>query len=218
MTLHVTVAAGAADEFPGWFDNGAALVKTGPGLMILSGANAANGTLTVSNGTMLVHSRWAGAAVVNSNATLSGCGTISGSVTVSNGATLVSGASATSNALAIGGNLALATNALLALSANSATGSAALAVSGTVALNGARLACTLGFTPRRSDRVCLVRNGSATAVSGTCAGMPEGAEIPLSRGTRARISYVGNADGGAVANDIVLFDFVPPFGAVMRVR
>jgi hypothetical protein len=76
---------------------------------------------------------------------------------------------------------------------------------GTVALNGATLNAQVtnaGFTPSVSQTFTLIDNDGADAVSGTFAGLPEGATVTLS-GLRFKVSYVGNGPSGN-ANDVVL--------------
>jgi hypothetical protein len=52
----------------------------------------------------------------------------------------------------------------------------------------------------------IVRNTSASATSGTFAGLPENSLIHLPNGYVGRISYLGIADGDAVANDVKIFN------------
>ena len=70
------------------------LIKLGAGTLTLTnGANTYTGPTTVSNGTLLVNSSIASAAVVEPGAALGGLGTINGTVTVNSGGKIRLGAS-----------------------------------------------------------------------------------------------------------------------------
>ncbi len=83
---------------------------SGPGKLVLGGANTYTGPTTVNAGTLQVNGSTAAASpvTVNSGGTLGGTGTIGGSVALNSGSTLAPGASL--GTLAVGGNLTLAGN------------------------------------------------------------------------------------------------------------
>lgn len=69
-------------------DGTGSLTKTGAGTLELTGENLAQGTLTVSNGTLNLASNWAGPVTLASSATLAGTGTITGALTLNENATI----------------------------------------------------------------------------------------------------------------------------------
>jgi len=92
--------AGADTEFDGVIGNGnvgaVALVKTGSGVLTLTGANAYSAGTTISNGTLLVNNAsgggtGSGIVTVANGGTLGGTGIISGAVTVNSGGTFSPG-------------------------------------------------------------------------------------------------------------------------------
>ncbi|MDZ7620720.1 MAG: autotransporter-associated beta strand repeat-containing protein, partial [Patescibacteria group bacterium] len=94
--------------------SGMVLAKTGPGTMVLSGANTFEGGVAVDAGTLLVNNTagsgtGTGAVMVNSGGTLGGTGRINGATTVGSGATLATGASI--GTLTFGSSLHLADGA-----------------------------------------------------------------------------------------------------------
>ncbi len=85
-----------------------------------------------------------------------------------------------------------------------------LAVTGAVDLAGATLAATVGFAPAPETQLVIVSNDGADAVSGTFAGLVEGALVQLD-GRLFKITYAGG-DG----NDVALI--TPPALAVTVVN
>jgi Bacterial Ig-like domain (group 3) len=76
-------------------------------------------------------------------------------------------------------------------------------VHGTVALNGATLVPRVEFSPAAGEQFTIVANDGTDAVSGTFAGLPQGAEVGA--GSAAlRVDYAGG-DG----NDVVLTQLSP---------
>ena len=83
------------------------------------------------------------------------------------------------------------------------TGYDQLNVTGTVTLGSATLTTTaLSFSPSVGNTFTIINNDNTDAVSGTFAGLPEGATITnfLGSGLNATITYVGGAGG----NDVVI--------------
>lgn len=78
------------------------------------------------------------------------------------------------------------------------TGFDQLIVNGTVDLGGSTLAATLGYTPVTGTVHTIIENNGTLPVTGTFAGLPEGAKTSIG-GTSFTVSYVGG-DG----NDVTL--------------
>ena len=76
---------------------------------------------------------------------------------------------------------------------------------GDVDLGGASLTATLGFTPPIGSSFNILRNSGNNPVTGTFAGLPEGALLALPGARVLQISYQGN-DG----NDVLLTSVEPP--------
>jgi len=141
--------------------------------------------------------------LVQSGGTLSGTGTASGTVTVESGGTVAPGAS---TGILHTGDLALASSATYLAEINGVapgSGHDQLAVTGTVDLNsdagaGATLSLSGSITSNPGQTIVLISNDASDAVTGTFAGLPEGAGI-IVNGVGFTISYEGG-DG----NDVVL--------------
>lgn len=100
------------------------------------------------------------------------------------------------------------TRSVLAVSINGANNYDQLAVNGSVVnLNGQQLAVSLDYNPDPGAEVYILLNDGINPILGTFEGLPEGAILDLGAGYTARISYMGNGDGGSVANDVKLYDF-----------
>lgn len=203
--------------------------KTGAGTLSLnSTSNTVTGVINVNGGTLLVNgslgASTANAVTVASGATLGGTGEIYRNISVAAGGTLSPGASP--GILTIHGNVTLAATAgALFELAGAAPGNGAgnhdqLVVNGSVSLSGAILSAVMNYHASTSDVFWLVLNDGGDAVTGTFAGLAEGATVNLGvYGTEvftAQISYTGNFATGMVdgsGNDIVLYNVVPAPGA-----
>lgn len=197
------------------------LTKSGPGVLTLTGTNTFTGRLDINAGTVVVGDGVSGSlganghVAVNSGGTLKGTGTIGGTVTVNNGGIFAPG---NSPGLINTGSLSLASGSTLSLELNStvaATGYDQVNVSGSVALGGS-LSLSLGFAPTENvDRFFVILNDGVDAISGTFAGLPQGATF-TSEGYMWQISY--QADSGSSAftggNDVALMAVPEPSSSV----
>jgi len=207
------VNGSASTAFQGNITGGGTFVKDGAGTLELGGtSDIVQGTTVQGAGALVVSGSLTGSVLVTGTASLRGAGLIDGPVTVQPGATLAPG-------FAIGtlrtGNLDLQAGSTFSLELNGTSRGVnydSLNVAGTVSLAG-DLSLTFGFTPG-FDTFTLILNDGIDPVIGTFAGLEEGALVGTFNGVDARITYFGNADGGAIGNDVLLT--VPePASAVM---
>jgi autotransporter-associated beta strand protein len=183
------------------------LTKTGSGTLILSGDSGSyTGTITPTAGLVKVDGSDGNTPVSLAGGSLGGSGTV-GSVSQASGSdTIAPGDSPgilTSNA-----NLTLGSATTVALELNGATAGSGydqLAVNGNVALAGATLNVTLGFTPTVGESFTIVNNHGASPVNGTFAGLSEGQAFSIGD-VRLQISYQGGASG----NNVTLTRITPP--------
>ena len=180
---------------------GAALTKVGSGTLTLSGANTYTGPTTVSAGTLLVNGSITSATTVDSAAALGGSGT-TGAVTVASGGTLSPGAAVgtlSTQALSLSAGATLK----IELGGTGAGQFDQVNVTGTVSLGGAALDTSLlgSFDHQAAigASFVIVANDGTDAVSGTFAGLADGATF-LIGGSLFSITY----HGGTNNNDVVL--------------
>ncbi len=142
------------------------LVKSGAGIMALSGANTYSGPTTVSAGTLLVNgSIGTNTVTVAAGATLAGTGVINGVTTIQNGGTFAPGAGGigrltVSNSLTLAGN----STARMEISRNGGvpTNDVAL-VSGALTQNGALVVTNIGTNALAAgDSFTLFKAGGYT--------------------------------------------------------
>ncbi|MBK7003060.1 MAG: cadherin domain-containing protein [Rhodoferax sp.] len=178
---------------------------TATGVLRFSGNNTYDGTTTIKDGsTLLVDgtNSGAGAVTVQTGARLGGTGSIAAAVTVENGCVLDAGTTSTTEDLATGN---LIVNGTLSAQINGASAGAAssgydqIKVTGTVNLSGATLDVSGStHTPVTGNSFKLIDNDGSDAITGTFAGLAEGATITVN-GVAMNISYQ-SGDG----NDVVL--------------
>jgi len=198
----IYVASGVTAEIGCEISAAAGLIKHGEGTLVLSGAGAWSGPTVVASGTMRVTGSTPSASTVtvNANAKLAGTGTIGGAATV-NG--VLSPGAANAGLLTFESGLSLTGDATFALTADSASdvGYDRIAVKGAVDLGGAGFLFTLLFYPEISDEFIIIANDGVDPVSGTFAGLSNGASLALvfeEENYTAVIDYTGG-DGNDVA-------------------
>ncbi|MDY3557349.1 autotransporter-associated beta strand repeat-containing protein, partial [Gemmata sp. JC717] len=199
-----TITNSAAVTASGVISGAGGLTKAGTGTLTLSATNTYTGATTASAGTTLVTGSIATSSgvQVSNGATLGGTGTVP-AVTAVSGATLAPG---TSPGVINTGALTLPAGATFSAEINGTTvgtGYDQASVTGTVNLTGSTLSTTLGFAPSAGTSFILIANDGVDAVTGTFAGLPEGATF-TSGGKTFTISYVGGT-----GNDVVV-SVAPP--------
>lgn len=201
----LTVGAGNLnDTLAGTIEGTGNLVKTGSGILYLTGADTFTGTTTVNGGTLLVNGSTTSDTTVENLGTLGGTGTINGPVNVNFGGTLTPGDDAGTPAPGIlnTGDLALGSGSTFAVDVNGpAPGTEAdeVAVTGTVDVTGANLVITGTLASNPGQVITLISNDGADAVVGTFAGLPEGSTVTING-----IDYVLSYQGGVGGNDVTL--------------
>jgi autotransporter-associated beta strand protein len=190
--------------FEGEISGPGTVVKDGTGTWVLSGANTYEGGTVVEGGTLLVDGSLTGPVTVDAGAMLGGAGS-TGPVTLSPGAAVSPGGPAPG--IQRVQDLAFSAGSSYVVQLNGpdpGTGYDQLDVTGTVSLNGATLDAALGFSPAPGDRFVIIQNDGTDPVTGTFAGLPQGASLWV--GGAAFHIYYDGGDG----NDVVLVRNVAP--------
>jgi hypothetical protein len=198
-------ATGGTMVFTKSFNGSGALHKTGGGTLICSGTtfNSFVGTVAVDAGKLQVDGSFLDGSFTVNGGTLNGTGTVS-SVTV-NAGTLSPGGSP--GVLHIQGNLAMSPGAAMQVELNGPVAGSSydqLQVVGTVNLNGATLNLQPGFAATVGNAFLILVNDGTDAITGTFAGLPEGATFSAG-GQYFSISYQAGT-----GNDVVLTRVNPP--------
>lgn len=172
---------------------------TGNGVLTLTSVGTYTGSTIISGPVTIDGNQSSSPVIVPSGATLKGRGTV-GAITVQSGGHVAPGNSpgcmSSGNASFVNGSsfdVELGGNTVC-------TQYDQLNVTGTVDLGGATLNLALvnGFAPVIGNSFTIINNDLADAVTGTFAGLPEGATLKVGS-TVFKISYVGGT-----GNDIVL--------------
>lgn len=206
-----------------------AFTKIGTGTQTLSGTNTYSGATTIAGGTLALVSTTTSNNIANSatvdvqtgatldvtgldfpgsldtlklasGQTLQGNGTVSGKLTALSGSFVSPGI--TTGVLIQTGDLTFTTGSTFTVQVNGylvGTQYDQVDVTGTVALGGATLVTTGVVASTPGQEIVLIKNDGVDPVTGTFAGLAEGATLTIN-GTNFIISYAG----GAGANDVTL--------------
>ena len=191
-----------AQTYSGTISGAGTVTKSGAGTLTLAGANTYTGATTVSQGELQVTGSLGASAVTVTSGTLSGTGSIAGNVTAQGG-TLSPGI-AGAGTLTVG-DLSLsssATDNTIVIQ----SGCGQLDVTGSVNLDSATLSLsTQGLTGQPPHVLVLIQNDGTDAVSGTFAGLAEGAPVTVGD-TTYYVTYCYNAEAGQIGtgNDVAL--------------
>jgi len=176
------------------------LAKVSTATLVLTGTETYTNQTIVSGGTLLVNGALPAlsSVTVYSGATLGGVGTIPSQILGVSGGSIAPGQSpGTLNT----GTATFNSGSTFKVELNGATAGTQydrLNVTGDVVLGGSTLSATLGYSPTPGTSFIIIANDGADAVTGTFAGLAEGASTVVN-GTTMTISYKGG-DG----NDVVL--------------
>ena len=195
----LTVAGSGSSTYDGVFSGTGEFEVAGPGTQTLTGNSTYTGGTTVSGGTLVVDGSLASSVVVQSGGRLAGSGTVNASVTALSGGTVAPG---NSPEIINTGDFDLQAGSSLeielgGLGANPGTDYDQVNVTGTVTLAG-DLDLLLISNLTAGQTYTIVNNDLTDAVSGTFAGLAEGATVSFGPSDFI-ISYVGGT-----GNDVVL--------------
>ena len=201
---------------------GTTLTKAGAGTLTLSAANTYTGNTTVSAGTLLLTNTTGsgtgyGSVTVASGAAFGGTSTVNGSLAVNGTGKLIVGLPTGPGTLTLRGTTTLSSTSsfearLAGATAGTGYSQLVVAAGGSIDLGGTTFLPTLTYTPSSTDTVFLIDNRNATGgLTGTFAGLAQGATVTFADGTTAVISYTGDLGSLSVGggNDVVLHSFVP---------
>jgi autotransporter-associated beta strand protein len=174
------------------------LVKVGSGTLLLSGNNALSGKTLLHGGKLVINgSLGAGSVMVNNGAMLGGTGLVA--QIAGNGGMVNPG-----NSVGIlkSGLITWTPSHTFRAEINGTTPGVncdQLDVVGGINLAGATLNVSLGFAGGVSNQFLLIKNDGTDAITGTFAGLAEGATF-VAGGAQFKITY----KGGSGSNDVVL--------------
>jgi len=202
------------------------ILKTGAGTLTLTASNNNITPSTVNQGTLLFNGSstptpatspfYGQAFSVNNSGTLGGTGTIIDPVSVSAGGTLAAGDVNRIGTLTLTKGLsfasASATNVVRVTGVGAAQQNKVLVTGGAITLGSATLVIDdTGLSDITSQKLTVIDNQTAAAVSGTFNGLAEGAKVSGINGSEWVISYVGGS-----GNDVVLTP--PPSGTIILIQ
>ncbi|MGP0067913.1 MAG: Ig-like domain repeat protein, partial [Isosphaeraceae bacterium] len=190
---------GATLTMSGVITSTGGVIKQGAGILDLTGDSGTLGA-TTDAGKLLVDGT-VGNVAVNSGATLGGAGNVS-EITTTAG-TLSPGDSSTSTGILTDtGDAVLNSTSTFDATINGSdagTNYSQLQAAGTINLGSATLSTTLGsgFTPTPDEQFTIIDNTGTSAITGTFAGLAQGATLTVS-GTTFSISYTGGPNNNSV--------------------
>ena len=193
----ITGGNGNSTSFASVLSGSGPIQKLGSGVWTLSGTNTYTGNTTLSAGTILVNGQLSGSIVSLSGGTLGGTGVVVAAVSGAGGGVLAPGNSP-GRLTATNVTLNAATAFNVELNGSSPGSGYDQLVANGVSLNNAALNVSLNFSPTNGATFVIVTNRGAAAITGTFAGLPEGAQF-IGGSAAFSISYVGGT-----GNDVVL--------------
>jgi autotransporter-associated beta strand protein len=190
---------------------GGSLIKTGTGTLSLTGTNTYTGATSVNDGTLIVDGSISTSTTttVSSGATLGGSGTV-GALTINSGGFVTPG---NSPGILTVGNYSQAGQYTAEIAGTTAgTGHDQIDVAGTVNLTGGTLVTMFSGSYTPGNIVFILRNDGTDAITGTFAGLAQGATAASYGSMDWQISYTANTltnlfTGG---NDIALMAIPEP--------
>ena len=195
-----TLTSGASGTLAGVIAGAGGFTYQGSSVLTLTATNTYGGATTITGGTLLVNGSIASPSVtVQSGATLGGSGSVAGTVAVQNGGVLSPGSSP---GILSTGSVSFVPGSTFKAEVNGTTPGTnydQLAVTGTVNLGGSTLNVSGTIASSSASPIVLISNDGTDAVTGTFAGLSEGAVVTIN-GIPFTISYVSGTD----SNDVVL--------------
>jgi hypothetical protein len=198
--------AGGTFLMGGSFNGSGTVQKQGGGRLHYTGTtmNAFVGSVVVDSGEFRADGSFTDGSFALNGGLLTGTGTVSS--VMMNGGTLLPGASP--GVLHVQGNVTMNAGAVFQVELNGPTpgnGYDQLEVNGAVNLNGATLSVLPGFSIAPGTAFLVLVNDTSNPLSGTFAGLPEGASFQAG-GQYFSISY----QAGPHSNDVLLTRLNPP--------
>ena len=201
----ISIAAGGTLDLSGELAGSAGLSLFGGGALDLLGTNTYTGTTTITSSTLLVNSTIG--TVQDNGGVLGGNGTV-GDVN-SLGGTISPGHSAnpgvlTTSSLTLDSSSRVNTVLDGTSPGNGTTGFDQVVANGPVNLAGATLRVSIGssYAPAIGDQLTIIQNNSGSAITGTFAGLAEGATLSVA-GTEFQITYKGGASNDNVVLTVI---------------
>ena len=196
---------------------GATITKAGAGTMSMTGAGSYTGATIINGGKLLINGTISGAVTVDgTTAILGGVGTM-GIVTVQNGGTISPG---NSPGILHTGGVNMNAGTTLSLEINGTglgTDYDQLSVAGAVNLGGSSLSLSGSYvTATPGDLFFVLLNDNTDGISGTFAGLAEGANVFSTSGQRFVLTYQANGEGASFTggNDVALMAVPEPAAAL----
>ncbi|MEO7743459.1 MAG: IPTL-CTERM sorting domain-containing protein [Usitatibacter sp.] len=187
----------------GFSGTGPLTVAGGPGFSTLAGTSTFTRGLTVGAGQVVgfAGASMPGPVMVSASGLLAGSGLVAGAVFIEAFGVFNPGPGSSSAGAFGTGDFTVSPSATIMVTINGrapGTQYSTVDVSGTVVLTGATLSLSRSYVPQPGDVFTIITNEAADSVTGTFAGLPEGATV-THNGVPLRVSYVGGT-----GNDVTL--------------